>query len=150
MPENIIERARERKLAAEQALQRLQEQVEQTRQQIAEWEAFIAKAESLVGNAPLHEPAPEKEPESPSQNGSGPVQVKAGSLVARAAAILLARGPLALKTLVAELQAQGVGAGVSGFQTNLNTALWRRRQDLFEKKEGIYYLRTPNFVIVET
>ncbi len=51
---------------------------------------------------------------------------------------------MSIKNLAAELQARGVGVEVKEFGTTVNTALWRRKKDLFDKKGGLVHLRTKD------
>jgi hypothetical protein len=136
MSNALIELAKKKKAAAEQIAQRLQEELRRAEQEVMEWQSFIDRAQSLASGSP---------PPSPKR-----VSVQRESIAGMCAKLVMAKGPLSLKSLVAELRNAGKGHGSDNFSTVVNSALWRRREDLFEKKEdGLYHLRTEDIDFVD-
>ena len=63
--------------------------------------------------------------------------------------LIRAKGPQTLKTLVQELRDAGHGHGSDNYPNVVNSAIWRRREDLFERKDdGKYHLRTNEIEFV--
>jgi hypothetical protein len=151
MATDLIELARQKKAAAEESLQNLQAEVERVRQDLAGWQEFIDRAEALASSPSPNGRKSTEGTKAPAAGGKkeGKVKVKKGSLVGHAAAMILAKGPQALRDIAAHLREKGLGGGAKDFPTALNTALWRRREDLFERKDGLYRLKTEEIEFVE-
>jgi hypothetical protein len=84
------------------------------------------------------------------QSVNGRPVMKKDSLVGIAAGILLTSEGYScpLGTLALKVQGRGHGAGVSGFRTVLNTAIWRRK-DVFAKTGDLVSLVTTNIDFVD-
>ncbi len=141
---DFITSAEEKKAAAEKRLEELLLMVGNTKEEISEWSKLILRAESLADDmafmASKNKPAKE-----PSQNGvNAKLKIRTSSLAGAAAKLLLESGPLSLTDLAVALMESGHGSG-ENFRTVLNTALWRRREDLFNKSaHGEVSLRTKD------
>jgi len=148
MANPIIERAQARRAAAAQRLEEAKAQLSQVEAEIKGWDEFIAKAASLTNDKiKMPEPAPALKPTTmPSSNGSV-VKVRKDSLAAYAAALLKDKGPLTIKEIADYLR--DYAKGTTNFAVVVNSAIWRRRDDLFEKKGKLVYLRTENVNVEE-
>jgi hypothetical protein len=136
----LIDAARDRKLQAERSLQMLEVQANELRLQIAEWDTFIKKAESMIG---------EEQKAGKTELPTPPIKVKRGSLAAAAAEALASAGDLTLDDLAIELGARGHGKDAADFRTVLNTMLWRKK-GLFQKDEAGYYkLKTDRYEVAD-
>jgi hypothetical protein len=150
---NIKLLALQKKHAAEKRLGALQDEMDAVKQQIAEWEEYIAKTDALLSDSPsnVSPRVPENgraESQEPSANGRA-VRVQKKTWAGMSARLLLDRGPLLLAELADALLQSGKGKDVNTFPTVLNSALWRRK-DLFEKKEDRrYHLRTKEIAFTD-
>jgi len=80
----------------------------------------------------------------------GPIHVRKGSLAARAATLIRHNGPLSVAQIGQILVSEGDGVEDFGkFLNTINSAIWRRRDDLFERKGELVDLRTKEFELVE-
>jgi hypothetical protein len=120
------------------------EETDRLQKEAEQWKDFILKYESLTRSVV-------EEDSTPSTNGhtAEGVKVKRDSLAGHCVRLILENGPLTLKSLAERLEAMGHGQGFKDFATAVNTALWRRRQDLFEKREKDYHLRTEEIEFVD-
>ena len=78
----------------------------------------------------------------------GRVRVQSESWAGLAARIVLAKGPLTLRTIVNEIRATGKGETVRDLAATINSAMWRRYEDLFDKKGDLYHLKTKDIDFV--
>jgi hypothetical protein len=146
MSVRLIERARQRMEEAAERLIKLQEELARVREEVTGWEEFIRKAE-LLASAQEDQSAATSLP-----NGYevGMIHVKRDSLAGAAVRLIQEHGPLTLKQLTVHLIEMGKDAGIKDFPTAVNTALWRRREDLFAKGEDKrYQLRTREVQFVD-
>lgn len=155
MSVKMIEQAKQKLATAEKRLQELEEEEARVRDDVAGWRDFILRAEGLAistnGNSAKVVSDEQDAGDSP-PNGSeaGKVQVKKDSLAGLSARLILDNGPLRLKELVVHLTEIYKDAGIKDFPTALNTAIWRRREDLFIKDETKRYsLRTKEIQFVD-
>ena len=146
MSSKLIEAARKRKAAAELARQQAQLELAAADQDVEKWTAFIEQAELLTNEGSGEPPAKPRLP-----NGTaGKVQVKADSWAGRAALIIRTSGPMTVARLVEQLQTEGHGQGLNNFYNTVSSALWRRKEDLFDRDEDDrLILRTKDVVFVE-
>jgi hypothetical protein len=136
MSESLIELAKKKLADAEARLEKLDAEVQQAKQDAAGWLAFIERAEGLVsGTVP-------KKPRK--------ITVQKGSIAAACAVVIRDKGPRSLQALVQELRDAGMGHGSENYPSVVNSALWRRKHDLFEKRDdGLYHLQTRDFELLD-
>lgn len=148
---DIIELAKEELAAAELLVAKIAEELDHATHKVKEWQSFIEKAELLEAQASgkrnSQKPALVYPPLAPDENGS--VRVQANSLVGQAAKLVLAHGPLSLDRLVESMRTPNEEQGPKDFRNAVNSALWRRQDDLFMKKDNEYHLRTQDIEFVE-
>jgi hypothetical protein len=144
MGESLIDQARERKAQADRRADEAQAVVEQATKESREWQDFIEKAESLA--IPQYTPPGVVFKRS---NGSRlAIEVKRGTWPAKVAELIRNTGPLSMPVIAAHFAPSSPGS--PNLKTIINTAVWRRKDDLFEKKDdGLWHLRAKDFVLVD-
>jgi hypothetical protein len=153
----MIAQARERMVAAEQRVQELEDLITRTKEEANEWAMFIRRAEILMSGEQSNGAASEKSEVQASEvivrrpdhahEAEQQVRVKRDSLPGHAAKLIKEKGPMSLRELVDAMTADGVLRGKRP-DAVLNSALWRR-EDLFERKDKKYHLRTLEYELVE-
>jgi hypothetical protein len=156
MATNLIELAEQEKTAAEQRLKMLQEEMDRATQEVARATREVDALRSFIetGNrlASLQGMGQEKERlhKPPGANGTAAkVKVQAESLAGWSAKLLLEKGPLHLKEIVAALEFSGRSSGQKKFSTNVYSAMWRRLNDLFVKNGSVWSLQTKEVEFVK-
>lgn len=151
----MIEQAKRELAVAEERLRKLQEQEARAREDVEGWKDFVRRAEGLVASSDgngTRTLSDEKDAMTSLPNGyePGKIHVKRDSLAGLCVKLIVDKGPLRLKELVTHLRTMGKDEGIKDFPTALNTALWRRREDLFTKDEAKrYILRTKEIQFVD-
>lgn len=166
---NLIDSATKKRTLAQQEVARLQAQIEAAKQrleaatialaaatqELEKWQNFLFVADSLdtesthaassSGDAASSDGIPDS-----SSNGDGRVSVQADSLPGLAVKLILKYGPMELTDIVRELETAGRKAeGATDFRTLVNSALWRRQEDVFRKDGKLYHLRTQNIEFLD-
>jgi len=82
------------------------------------------------------------------------VSVRRGSLAAKVAILIRDTGPQTIGTMARRIVDEDpVGYGAiedfTKFQNTVNSAVWRRKEDMFERRGELIDLRTREFQIVE-
>jgi hypothetical protein len=140
----FIALAKAKRDAADRRVSELAAELARAQQELHEWDIVLARVQSLAET-------PQRS--LPGLNGttlSHMVKVRARSIAGYAAKILLEKGPMPLGELtdaIAEMEPSAAKA--DNFRTVVNTALWRRREDLFDKSEdGVFSLKTDRVLLV--
>ena len=144
---DLIERARQRITAAQRKRAELEAEKARLEEEVARLESFIETAATLA--EPGTNTVPEVAPRAAAIEKSNRPQLIIGSHAEVAAKLILASGPRTLDQLLVEMQKMGREDG-ENFRANVSSALWRRKNDVFDRKdkESPYTLRTTNFVFV--
>ena len=114
---------------------------------------FIEMANELA--APTESDPTESGSRMPDDSLTRPsVTVRRGSLAAKVAIMVRDTGPQTIGTMARRIMDEDpVGyAGIEDFtkfQNTVNSAVWRRKEDLFERRGELIELRTREFVLVE-
>ena len=142
--------------AAQQRLAEIQTEKDRLDGEVARLEAFFATVEMLAdvdttAVSDLAQAPTPTAPANPTPDGAGTVglpQLVIGSHAEVAAQLLAERGPLTLNELLDAMLKMGRGVGDENFRANVGSAIWRRRKDVFSRKDkdGPFTLRTTNFV----
>jgi hypothetical protein len=147
---------KEQRDATERRVTALQEQIDkakiyfsvlspellQAQQELAEWNIVLARAQSVVD-------LPRATTESIGVKPHHKVKVRANSLAGQAAKILLEKGSMRLGDLVDLLAAQlSLTEKYDKFKTNVHTAIWRQKEDLFWKTSHGISLQTHDVEFV--
>lgn len=147
MDTSLIDAARHKRDRVAKRYDELAEQLEQVGKELAEWDAFISRALGLatakVGKGRARASA----------NGqlSERIKVRNSALAGMAVKMILEKGPQTLDAIVESIRAKGFGkdADPDKFRATVNSALWRRLDDVFEKKDdGSYHLQTRDIELV--
>jgi len=156
MTTNIIDRAKQKLSASQQRLEEIQAEKDRLDVEVTRLEAFLATAAMLADGDEADAPDASQTPlpvtpGNPLPGVTGAValpQLVIGSHAAVAAQLLADRGPLTLDQLLDAMLKMGRGVGDENFRSNVGSAIWRRRKDVFSRKdkEGPFTLRTTKFV----
>ena len=88
-------------------------------------------------------------PPSEHRTRQGNVKVQRESIAGICAHLIKTKGPRSLATLVQELHDAGMGQGSVNYSGVVNSALWRRQNDLFAKDaDGLFHLQTTEVEFV--
>lgn len=141
MADKILELAKAKRDTSQKRLDQLREEMTRLESDVAGWDDFIARANQLA-NSPQdgHE-----------RNGTVKnVTVQRDSIPDKAAALIRAAGrPMTLQEITNALREQGLGEGAANFRGVVNSALWRRQDDLFVKGDDGYDLRIRDYVVID-
>ena len=148
----LIERAMQRKVeaehrrdAAKRKLDAAQFELEIATTEAAEWALFLDKAK-ILGAELSPEPSSASVPHDPTVTPDR-VSVRADSWAGKCAKLIQDNGPQSLKSLVAELVKTETVDDVEKFTNSVNSAIWRRKDDLFIKDvNGRYTIRAKEVV----
>lgn len=123
-------------------LERIQEEINMAERDLAGWDDFLAKYRMLANG---------KTKQAPGHSKPDSLEVKRDSLPGQVAVLLHEHGQMTMAEIFHALTTKGIGEGKENFRTIVNTALWRRTKenDLFEKDEKGYKLRTTKFVLTD-
>jgi len=145
MMNDFIIQAQTALAAAEERLARLRPQVDEAEKAVAKYRQFLATAEELSGSkfVPPVIQVSKDGLDHYASNGHV-VRVQTDGLCGLAAKLIQDHGPQTLTELIARLRGMGKDdTDAKNFRTVLNSALWRRRNDLFEMAGGKRYALRP-------
>jgi hypothetical protein len=137
-----MEQAVQRMAEAERQEKALEAKLAAAKKNADEWRLVVAKMKTLTHDLPNEKVATTGQ-DAVATAAPGRVSVKAPTWAGRCAKLILENGAMSLGALVHELAVQGHGTEGKEFASSVNSALWRRKEDMFTKdEEGRYILRT--------
>lgn len=154
MPTDPIAVAKQRMAEAATRKQKALTEAAQAGREEAELAAFVKMAHSLVAGADSNGKPKGSRKSSPTKppNAAGAPQVLRGSYLGAVVEVLREKGPMTLQAIADAVKANGVGKELDDRKVyiNVNSAIWRRQDDLFKKtNDGLVHLKAQHVEIVD-